>query len=183
VKLLHYRAGQVLRVPGGRVSRISRQLTHEVGKGVSRMHQPPLPPRRYLWYHSVIARPEELSQWKIQMTPTGIEPATFRLTAQCLQELCHIVSWQFSKAGRICRNSWRHVQKFYLLCQQTDISIKLTKPMKQRRFVVAQLVEKSLRHLRHQKVREDLKISHIRNLSSATLIQVTHSHQLFWYIF
>jgi hypothetical protein len=64
-KKSHYRPGEALRVPRGRGSQVSWQSAHEGGKIVSPTHRP--------------------------MTTLGIEPATFRLVAQCLNQLRHRV--------------------------------------------------------------------------------------------
>jgi hypothetical protein len=54
VKQSHYRPGQALRFPEGWGSQISRQSEHEGGKGVSPTHRPPLRPREYSWYLSLL---------------------------------------------------------------------------------------------------------------------------------
>jgi len=96
VKQSRYRPWQALRVPGGWGSQISRQSAHEGGKIVSPTHRPPLLPRKYSWYSCLLQAesapraimwPEGLCQWKTPMTPSGIGPATYRLVAQCINQL------------------------------------------------------------------------------------------------
>jgi hypothetical protein len=90
VKQSHYRPWQALRSPGVWGSQVLRQSAHECGKDVSLTHRPPLPQEMFLVIISVdprvIVRPEGLCQLKIPVTLSGIDPATFRFVAQCLNQ-------------------------------------------------------------------------------------------------
>ena len=84
------------RIAGGSNSQISRQLTHEFAKLVNPNYRPPLPPRKYPWYPFLldteyaprsIGRLEGLCQWKIPVTPSGIEAATCIAVPQINEQL------------------------------------------------------------------------------------------------
>ena len=48
-----------------------------------------------------IVRPEGLYQWKIPITPSGIEPATFQLVVPCLNQLRHRVPFMLLRTSII----------------------------------------------------------------------------------
>ena len=85
---------QALRIPGGWYSQISRQSLMKVIRLSAYVPAAFTPQEIFLVLISVrgwvdpraTVRPEGLCQWKMPMIPSGIEFATFRLVAQCLNE-------------------------------------------------------------------------------------------------
>jgi len=101
--LCHYRLGQALRVPGGsgsqnfetistwrwsgRQSYVLTAFTHqEICRVLISLTRRADPKAR--------VHLEGLGQWIISVTPSGIEPVTFQLVAQCLNQMGpHIPQW------------------------------------------------------------------------------------------
>ena len=92
VRQPHYSPGQTLRVPGGSDSQISRQSAHVIRLSAlptGRLYPPEnITGTHFCWR---LSQPQGHSAWKISMTPSGIEPATFGVVAQCLNQLRHLV--------------------------------------------------------------------------------------------
>ena len=98
-----HRRGEALRIPGGWFSQISRRPAMKAislsALRTGRLHPPPPLQEIFLILLSIrgwvdpknIMRTEDLCQRKIPMTPSRIETATFRLVAQCLNQLHHRV--------------------------------------------------------------------------------------------
>ena len=99
---------QALRVPGVGGSQTSRQSAREGGKAVSSTHQPSLHPRKYSWYSFLLGRKDYVHE-KNPLTTSGIEPVTFHLVAQCLNELLH----RLPHRSRNCSRSSSSSSNYY----------------------------------------------------------------------
>jgi len=93
LKQSRYRPGQLLRVPGGWGSQISWQSAHEGGKFVTGHPYPRgiiLVLISFKVWVNLRGKVRLVGcQLKILMIPPGIETATFRILAQCLNRLRH----------------------------------------------------------------------------------------------
>jgi hypothetical protein len=118
VKLSHYRPGQALGAAKVQAQEFINNRHMTVAR-LSALHIGRLypPQRRFLvlisakiWVHSrAIVQPQGLSQWKIPVTPSGIELAIFRLVAQWLNQLYHRVTRFCIRAQRFSAHHYKYV--------------------------------------------------------------------------
>jgi hypothetical protein len=110
-------------------TQISSHSAHEGGKVVSPTHRPPLPHQeiflvlisfRGLVDPRAVVCPEGLCQWKILVTPSGIELATFWLVAQCLNQMHHRVLYLLTIQAPVVIYMYHqlNVQQCYILPTQ-----------------------------------------------------------------
>ena len=105
VKLPHYRSGQALRASGGWGSQNFKTLGTWRWKGSQPYALTIFTPRKYSWVLIFVkgrvgprnlVQPEGLGQWKITVTPLRIDPASFWLVAQFLNQL-HPIPFRIQK--------------------------------------------------------------------------------------
>jgi hypothetical protein len=127
-----FRPGKTLTVSEGWGSQISRQSAHEGGKVINPTQRPPLPLRKYSWYSFLLEAelnpgtrdgPEGLCQWKIPMTPSGLEPATFRLVAQIAPN--DWMKWK-SWLNIFLGTGWRRSSTVSVICSLGSLRIQIT---------------------------------------------------------
>jgi hypothetical protein len=115
VKQSHCRPGQTLKALGSWGPQISRQPTHKGGNVVNPSHRPSLSAQEiFLLLISVkgwvdpgaIVRPEGLCQWKIPVTPSGIDPATFRLVIFHVSALIYSNKYRLSPPAAKAPQMW-----------------------------------------------------------------------------
>ena len=138
---------QALRVTGGWGSQISWQSAHESGKIFSSTHRSALPPGKYS-----IVQPEGLCQRKMLMTLSGIELATFRLVAHCLNQLCHRVF----PYEHLCNSEWLTGQSCLGLQTQKKFETKEREREREREKLhtvncISILIQCLMRHALHRR--------------------------------
>jgi hypothetical protein len=115
---LEFQEAEVLRFQDNRHMKMVRLSALRTG----RHHHPGSTPVRGWVDPRATVRPEVLCQWKIVVTLSGMEPATFRLVAQCLNQLHHYVPHilrsitLFRKSCRL----WDNMKKFCRVRRATD---------------------------------------------------------------